>query len=69
MSALFTPGLIAGLLGVVAALSIAFGYPALGAFLTNPDTAQHVTALVAAVLALIAGFSRGPGQPPPPPKA
>jgi len=52
---IFTPGTITGVLAFIAALSVIIGKPALGAFLSDPKTAETLTMVVSGVVALIAG--------------
>ena len=59
MPKFLTAGSVAGLLGLGAALSIAFGKPALGAFLSDPSTATTVTAVATGLVALVAGVLKG----------
>jgi len=56
---LLSSGVIVGGLSMAAALSIAFHYPALGVFFSDPATATHLTALIAAASALAGGFLKG----------
>lgn len=55
----FTSGTIVGGLAIAAALSNAFHYPVLGAFLSDPTTAQSLTSVLTGVLALGAGALKG----------
>ncbi len=57
-------GFWAAVLAGVGALSVAFGKPALGAVLSNPETSAQLTGVFSTVLALFAAFTN-----PPAPKA
>lgn len=59
MSRFLTKGMVAGLLACAAGLSIAFGKPALGAFLADENTAATVTAVAAGLASLAAGVLEG----------
>ena len=59
MKSLLTPGTIAGIFTFAGAMSIAFGKPAFGAFLSDPGTAQGITAIITSVGALAAGALKG----------
>jgi hypothetical protein len=48
----------------IGALSVAFGKPALGGLLSNPETASQITGVLSTVAALFAAFMN-----PPAPKA
>lgn len=52
------PAIIAGIASVGSALSIAFGDPALGAVISDPNTATLATAIVGGVSGLISAFSK-----------
>ena len=56
---LVTPGTVAGVIGLLAALAAAFGKESLAAFLADPATAQSILAIISGVLSLVAGYSRG----------
>lgn len=65
---LVTPGVIGGILAFLGTITIAIGKPALGAFLSDPSTAQTVTAVVTGAIALVAGAAAGvKGTVPTPP--
>lgn len=59
MSAFLTTGTVAGFLALLSAFSNAIHYPVLGAFLSDPVTAQQLTSVLAGVLALGAGVAKG----------
>lgn len=59
MKSLLNPGSIAGVLGFLGMMSVAFGKPALGGFLSDPATAGAVTSVISGVVALGAGFMKG----------
>lgn len=63
MSKILAPGMIAGVLAMAGGLSVAFGKPALGAFLSDPSTAVAATALVSGAVGLVAGVMRGWSAP------
>jgi hypothetical protein len=52
-------GIVVGGLSMAAALSIAFHYPALGVFFSDPATATTLTSLLSGVSALVGGFLKG----------
>jgi hypothetical protein len=54
-----TAGIIVGVLTGAGALSIALHHPALGAFLSDPDTAATATAVVTGIGSLVAGALKG----------
>ncbi len=59
---LFTPGTVAGLLAFGAALSTILNYPALSAFLSDPETAKTMTVVFSGIMSLVAGALGGLGQ-------
>jgi len=65
MPSWITPGTIAGLLGLLAALAGAFGKPALAAFLQDPGTASTLLTVLGGAAALIAGALKGIETPAP----
>lgn len=54
-----SPGVIAGVLALFAAVAGAFGYSALGTFFTDPNTATTVNQVLVGLGALVAGFLTG----------
>jgi hypothetical protein len=48
----------------IGALSVAFGKPALGAVLSNPETAAQITGVLSTVAALAAAFLNPPSAAP-----
>jgi hypothetical protein len=50
----------AGAIAVLAALSSAFGIPALGAVVNNPELATVLTGLVGAIAATVAAVTKPP---------
>lgn len=59
---LTNPAVVTGLLGAAASISIAFGKPALAAFLSDPATALTASAIAAALLNVAAGWMQGPSK-------
>jgi hypothetical protein len=57
--AFLTPGTITGLFSLFSALSVLIGKPALGAFLSDPATAQVATTVFAGGAGLVAGALKG----------
>jgi hypothetical protein len=62
MNFIKNPGFWGALLAGLGALSVAFGKPAAGAILSDPNTATSVTSLITLVGATIAAFSKKLGS-------
>lgn len=59
---LTNPAVVAGLLGAAASISVALNKPALAMFLNDPATAATATALLTAVISVVAGWMQGPAK-------
>ena len=59
MRRFLTPGVLMGALACGGSVASAAGYPILGAFLSDPSTAQAATQVLAGVTGLVAGYLSG----------
>jgi uncharacterized protein (DUF3084 family) len=59
MDRFLTPGVLGGLLAIASASATAAGKPALGVFLSDPQTAATVSTVLTGILALAAGLAPG----------
>lgn len=59
MNRFLTTGVLSGILAIASASATAAGKPALGVFLSDPQTAATASTVMTGLLALIAGFSQG----------